>query len=122
MSAEAESQAIILFIARSSMFAERIVEDLHIRTLIEGVNLAMAEIRREYWIRSLTKKVRKACYSCQRFQVTAFNNTPPGELPKDRTVGSRPFEVIRGDYAEPMHYRTNRLRRSKACHLLFSLA
>ena len=69
---------------------------------------------------SLTKKVRKACYGCKRFQVTAFNNPPPGELPEDRTVRSRPFEVIGADYAEPMYYRTNMSRGSKAYLLLFS--
>ena len=79
------------------MLAEKIVRDAHIRTLHGGVSLTMAEVRREYWIpslRSLTKKVRKTCYGCKRFQVTALINPLPGELPEDRTVGSRPFEVI----------------------------
>ena len=81
-----------LFIPRNSMLAEKIVEDTHIRTLHGGVSLTMAEVRREYWIprrRSLTKKIRKACYDCKRFQVTTFNNPPPGELPEDRTVSNR---------------------------------
>ena len=82
------------------MLADKIVEDVHIRTLHGGVNLTTAEIRREYWIACLRSLilVRKKCYGCKRFQVTAFNNPPPGELPEDQTVGSRPFEVIGVDY------------------------
>ena len=95
----------LLFIPRNFMLAEKIVEDAHIKTLHGEVSLTMAEVQREYWIphlQSLTKKVRKACYGCKRFQVTAFNNPTPGELPGDRTVGSRPFGVIGVDYAEPI--------------------
>ena len=62
----------------------------------------MTEVRREYYmprLRSLTKRVRKACCRCKRFQLTEFNNLPLGELPEDRTIGSKPFEVIGVDYA-----------------------
>ena len=67
------------------MLADKIVEDAHIRTLHVGVSLTMAKVRREYWIPRLwlLTKVRKACYGCKRFQLTAFNNPPPGELPED---------------------------------------
>ena len=81
----------------------------------------MAEVRREYWIprlRSLTK-VRKACYDCKRPQVTAFNNLSPRELPEDRTVGSRPFEVLGVDHAGPIYYHTKKSRGSKVFLLIF---
>ena len=34
------------------------------------------------WSRPLTEKVTKVCYGCKRFQKTAFDNPPPGELPE----------------------------------------
>ena len=82
--------------SRDSTLAEKIVKDAHMQKFHGGVNLTMTEVQREYWIprlRSLTKKVRKACHGCKRFQVTAFNNPPPGKLLEDRAVGSRPSEV-----------------------------
>ena len=69
-----------LFILRNYVMAEKIIEDAHIRTLHGTVSLTMAKVRREYRIprlRSLTKKVRKACCGCKRFQVTAFNKPRP---------------------------------------------
>ena len=103
------------------MSVEKIVEDAHIRILHGGVSLTMAEVRREYWIprlRSLTK-VRKACHDCKRPQVTAFNNLSPGELPEDRTVGSRSFEVLGVDHAGPIYYHTKKSRGSKVFLLIF---
>ena len=66
--------------------AKKIVEDMDIITLHGKLNLIMIQVQREYWLpclQSLIKKVRKACYSCKRFQVKTFNNPPPGELPED---------------------------------------
>ena len=68
----------------------------------------------------VTHQEDQKSYGCKRlFQVTAFNNAPPGELLEDRTVGSRTFEVIRVDYAGPIYYRTNKSRGSKVYMLLF---
>lgn len=67
--------------------------------------------------RSCTKKVRKACYGYQRYELTALNNPPPGELPEDRTVGSRRFEVIGVEYAE--QWTTTPIWRRTLKHLLF---
>ena len=69
MSAEAESKES-LFIPRDSTLAEKIVENAHIKTMYEGVNLTMTEMQREYLIprlQSLTKRVRKACYGWKTF-------------------------------------------------------
>ena len=71
----------------------------------------MTEVRKNYWIpclRSLIKRVIKRCYGCKRFQITAFAQPPTGNLPKDRTEGSSPFQVVGIDYAGPIHYRAKK--------------
>ena len=103
------------------MLAEKIVQDAHIRTLHgreRGEEGKLNNGRRTKRILDTfsmaTHQEDQKSYGCKRlFQVTAFNNAPPGELLEDRTVGSRTFEVIRVDYAEPIYYRTNKSRGSK---------
>lgn len=112
-----------VYIPKESMLAGKIVQDAHLRTIHGGVSMTMAEVRRHYWIpnlRSLVKKARKACYGCKRFQVTAFANPPPGNLPLDRTVGSRAFQVIGVDYAGPIYYKASQRKDAKAYILLFA--
>ena len=60
------------------------------------------------------------CAGCKRFHARAFNSPPPGILPKDRTEGSRPFEVIGVDYAGPIRYRSGKAIEKKAYVLLFA--
>ena len=112
-----------VFIPRDSLLAEKIVQDAHLRTIHGGVNMTMAEVRQYYWIpklRSLVKKVRKNCYGCKRFQVTALAKPPPGNLPLDRTVGSRAFQVVGVDYAGPLYFKVSQNKEAKAYILLFS--
>ena len=74
----------------------KLVEDAHRCTLHGGVGLTMSRIRERYWVprlRRLTKRVIKRCHGCRRFQVRAALRPPPGNLPRDRTEGSRPFQV-----------------------------
>ena len=110
------------------MLAEKIAQDAHIRTLHgrergggEGkLNNGRRTKRILDTLSMVTHQEDQKSYGCKRlFQVTAFNNAPPGELLEDRTVGSRTFEVIRVDYAGPIYYRTNKSRGSKVYMLLF---
>ena len=89
-------------------FTKQLVAYGHIVTLHGGVSLTLSWVRENYWVprlRELTKKVRNRCYGCKRMQVKALNKPPPGNLPKERTTGSRVFEVLGLDYAGPFTYK-----------------
>lgn len=112
-----------IYIPPTSKLAEKIVMHEHVRTLHGGVGMTMAAVRNAYWIprlRQLTKKVRRNCNGCKRFQVTPFPRPPTGNLPKDRTTGTRPFQVIGVDYAGPILYKNRSGTQSKAYLLLFA--
>ena len=88
--------------------SEKIIADAHLQTLHGGVGLTMSMVRESYWIpklHQLTKKVIRKCYGCKRFQAAAFANPPTGNLPRERTEGSIPFQVIGVDFAGPIYYR-----------------
>ena len=83
----------------------------------------MAKVRERYWIprlRRLTKRVIKNYYGCKRFQAVAFAHPPTGNLPKDRTEGSIPFQVIGVDYVGPIRYRMGGRKDGKAYIVLFA--
>ena len=73
----------------------------------------MAKVRGCHWIPRLrklaiVKQVIKQCYGCKRFQITAFANPPQENLPRDRTEGNSPFQVVGVDYAAPIKYRRSK--------------
>ena len=90
----------------------------HQRTLHGGVSMTMSAVRDKYWIPRLTKKVRSSCNGCKRFQTTAFMKTPTGNLPRDRTERTRPFQVVGMDYAGPFMYKKRADKEGKAYLLL----
>ena len=97
--------------------------DADLKTLHGGVSMTMAAVREVYWVprlRQLCKKTIRTCFGCKRFQSIAFNNPPAGMLPRDRTEGERPFQVIGLDYAGPLRYRTSRGSEKKASILLIT--
>ena len=52
----------------TSLLAEKLVQDSHLRTLHGGIGMTMTHIRSKYWIprlRQLTRKVVKNCYGCR---------------------------------------------------------
>ena len=75
-----------IYIPPTSKVAEKIVMHEHVRTLHGEVSTTMAAVRKCYWIprlRYLTKKVRRNCNGCKRFQATPFPRPPTGNLPKN---------------------------------------
>lgn len=66
------------------------------------------------------KRVIKKCAGCKRFQATALAAPPPGLLPRDRTEGTTPFQVIQVDYAGPINYRISSKREGKAYVILYA--
>ena len=113
-----------VYLPPNTVLSEKLTEDAHVLTLNGGVGLTMTYIIRDYWIprlRRLTKKVIRGCFGCKRFQATALQNPPPGNLPVERTNGSVPFQVVGVDYAGPISYKASSKRETgKAYILLFA--
>ena len=103
--------------------SEKIIEDAHFQTLYGGAGLTMSMVRESYWIpklHQLTKKVIRKCYGCKRFQAAAFANPPTGNLPRERTEGSIPFQVIGVDFTGPIYYRQTAKSEGKAYIILYT--
>ena len=112
-----------IYVPYESVLAEKLIQDAHKSTLHGGVGLTMTKVRERYWIphlRRLVKRTIKACAGCKRFQAVAFKNPPAGPLPKDRTEGNTPFEVIGVDYAGPLEYKATKKKTGKAYVLLYT--
>ena len=57
---------------------------------------------------------------CERFQAIACPTPLVGNLPRDRTIGYRAFQVIGMDYAGPIVYRLRGNKNGKAYIPLYS--
>ena len=111
------------------MYTEKLVEHAHNVTLhggvglTRGVGLTMAKVRESHWIprlRRLTRRVIKNCFGCRRFHATHFPNPQPGKLPKDRTEGDLPFQVVGVDYAGPIRYQKRGKQEGKAYIIVYA--
>ena len=103
--------------------SEKIIEDAHLQTLLGGAGLTVSVVREAYWIpkvRQLAKKVIRKCYGCKRFQAAAFANPPTGNLPRERTEGSIPFQVIGVDFAGPICCKQTAKSEGKAYIILYT--
>jgi len=72
------------------------------------------------WVFTVTKKIVKSCHGCQRFRPQAYTSPPPGNLPRDRTEGRTPFQVIGVDFVGPLTYRKKPKTEGKAYILLYA--
>ena len=68
----------------------------------------------------LTKKIVKSCHGFQQFRMQAYTSPPPGNLPRDRTEGRTPFQVIGVDFAGPLRYQKKPKTKGKAYILLYA--
>ena len=112
-----------VYLPSQELFSETIVVNAHRSTLCGGSGLTMAEVRQTCWIprlRTIAKRVRKSCYACKRFHAVPFEKPKISALPKERTEGSRPFEVVGIDYAGPITFKTKRKGEGKAHILLIA--
>lgn len=85
--------------------------------------MTMAEIRQIYWIprlRKIVKWVRNSCYAYKRCHVVPFEKPEISVLPRERTEGSRPFELAGIDYAGPITIKTKRDGEGKAHIILIA--
>ena len=112
-----------MYLPDSQRFTEKLVTQVHLGTLHGGVVSTMAKVRELYWVprlRRLTKRIVKNCHGWRRFQAQAFSSRLRGDLPKDRTEGQNPFQVVGVDYAGPLKYRKNAKTEGKAYALLYA--
>ena len=112
-----------IYLPDTEVYTEKFVQQAHEETLHGGVGLTMAKVRENYWVprlRQLAKRLIKKCPSCKRFQATALASPPPGLLPKDRTEGNTPFQVVGVDYAGPLKIRVKQTREGKAYVILYA--
>ena len=71
-------------------------------------------------LRRLAKVVIHRCHGCKRFHAIAFTRSREGNLPKDRTQGDRPFQVMGVDFAGPFMYVKDRKTEGKAYVFLYT--
>ena len=111
----------LVYLSDSQHFTEKLVTQVHLGTLHGGVVSTMAKVQELYWVpclRRLARRIVKSCHGCRRFQAQAFSSPPQGDLPRDRTEGQTPFQVVGVDYAGPLKYRKNTKTEGKAYVLL----
>ncbi|KAL9957559.1 hypothetical protein ACROYT_G039201, partial [Oculina patagonica] len=112
-----------VYLPDTAVYTEKFVEEAHKSTLHGGTQLTMAKVREEHWVprlRRLVKRIVKKCPGCKRFQATALAVPPPGLLPRDRTEGSTPFQVVGVDYAGPIKFKATEKREGKAYLILYA--
>ena len=112
-----------IFLPDGQRYTEKLVAQAHLATLHGGVGSTMAKVREYYWVprlRRLTTKIVKSCHGCRRLRAQAYTSPPPGNLPKDRTEGQTPFQVIGVDFAGPLRYQMKPKPEGKACILLYA--
>ena len=112
-----------VYLSDSTLYAAKVVERAHVITLHGGVGLTMAKVREKLWIprlRKLAKRLLKQCWGCKRFQAVAVKSPPPGLLPRERTEGNTPFEVVGVDFAGPVKYFKKSKKEGKAYVVLYS--
>ena len=112
-----------IYLPDVAVLATKLVEDANLCTLHGGIGLTMAKVRERFWIPRLCQLVRiviKVCHGCKRFHALALQVPPPGLLPKDRTEGNAPFNVIGVDFTGAIKYRVQPRAQSKAYVVLYS--
>ena len=63
--------------------------------------MTMAKFGKKSWsprLKSIVKRDTKSCHTCNRFRAIAVSSPPIGNLPRDRTQGNIPFQVVGVDY------------------------
>ena len=112
-----------MYLPDTAVYTEKFVEEAHESTLHGGTQLTMAKVRERHWVprlRRLVKRIVKKCPGCKRFQAAALAVPPPGLLPRDRTEGSTPFQVVGVDYAGPIKFKATERREGKAYLILYA--
>lgn len=84
-----------------------IAKHYHVQTYHSGPRMTLASIRQEFWPlrgKDLVNFICRKCSTCFRHRPVPINQ-PIGQLPKTRTIPSRPFTVTGVDYCGPMYMK-----------------
>ncbi|XP_055615326.1 uncharacterized protein LOC129761617 [Toxorhynchites rutilus septentrionalis] len=82
--------------------------------------MTLATIRREFWPINGTKLANNVCRKCPKcFRISPTPITQPvGQLPKTRTIPSRPFSITGVDYCGPVYLKpTHRRATSRKAYI-----
>ena len=112
-----------VYLPDKCVYTEKFIQETHEATLHGRVQLTMAKVREQHWVPRLTrlvKRIGKKCPGCKRFWATALAIPPPGLLPKERTEGSFPFQVVGVDYAGRIKYKATNKSEGKAYIILYA--
>ena len=112
-----------VYLPDSAPYTVKVVQRAHVVTLHGGAGLTMAKVRERFWVprlRKLVKSILKSCWGCKRFRAIPAQSPPPGLLPRERTEGNTPFNVIGVDFAGPVKYLQKPKREQKAYVVLYS--
>ena len=112
-----------VYLSDPTLYAAKVVERAHVTTLHGGVGLTMAKVREKLRIprvRKLAKRLLKECWGYKRFQAVVVKSPPPGLLPRERTEGNTPFQVVGVDNAGPVKYFKKFKKEMKAYVVLYS--
>ena len=96
-----------VYLPDSVLYTAKVVQRAHVTTLHGGVGLTMAKVREKLWVprvRKLVKRTLKKCWGCKRFRAVPVHGPPQAPLPRERTEGDTPFNVIGVDFAGPVKY------------------
>ncbi|XP_043276054.1 uncharacterized protein [Venturia canescens] len=112
LSPETKHPAIL---PRHSRLSTLVIDNSHRRTLHEGTQLTLADIRQSYWIlggRAPVKTHILHCVKCARQRGIRAQQLM-GQLPVARVTPSRPFTHTGVDYAGPLTLKTWKGRSAK---------
>ena len=108
----------------NGLFAQKLIQHVHLEVKHLGVASTMSELREEWWIpklRSLVKKQIRQCNVCKVFAAKPCGTATTSALPEFRTEVSRPFQYTGVDFAGPLKYKVNK-NENKAYVLIFTCA
>ena len=121
---ELETKQPVL-LPRNHPLTRLIINSSHDRTLHGGVNITLAEIRRNCWIPNGRQQVKRStmhCVTCKKVQGKSFPKAQVGELPSIRsTQQARPFERSGVDFAAPLYVKQDG-KSNKTYVAIFSCA
>ena len=112
-----------VYLPDSVLYTAKVVQRTHVTTLHGGVGLTMAKVREKLWVprlRKLVKRTLKKCWGCKRFRAVPVHGPPQAPLPRERTEGDTPFNVIGVDFAGPVKYLEKPKKEKKAYVALYS--
>ena len=96
-----------VYLPDTAPYTVKVVRHAHVVTLHGGAALTMANVRERFWVlrlRKLVNTILKNSWGCKRFTAIPAQSPPPGLLPRERTEGNTPFNVIGVDFTGPVKY------------------